>query len=282
MITRKDYNRELVDAALAVLLEIVNVLGEYRNGIALVGGWVPEFLLPDSKEKHVGSIDVDLALDHHVLREPGYQTICDRLVAAGYVQHGEQPFIFYRTFPVGGRNMTVEVDFLAKEYEGSSKRHRTQKIQDIRARKARGCDLVFEMNQEVRISGTRPDGRKDVAMIRIPTIAPFLVMKGMALADRNKEKDSWDIYFCVKNYPGTREELVEECRRHLAHKLVQEGLTHIAMKFASPGHVGPRAVADFEGVTDPQERERLQRDAYERVRYLLENLGLVDSDTGRP
>ncbi|GAH75557.1 unnamed protein product, partial [marine sediment metagenome] len=48
-------------------------------------------------------------------------------------------FIFYRTIPVkDGRNITVEVDLLAGEYGGTGKAHRTQSVQDVRARKARG------------------------------------------------------------------------------------------------------------------------------------------------
>ncbi|MHB1032969.1 MAG: hypothetical protein ACYC0X_34945 [Pirellulaceae bacterium] len=63
------------------------------------------------------------------------------------------------------------------------------------------------------------------------------------------------------------------------HGLVKEGLGRIAEKFASPEHVGPRFVADFEGLDDPEERALRQRDAYERVGQLLEKLGI---DAGRP
>ena len=37
----------------------------------------------------------------------------------------------------------------------------------------------------------------DKGAIRVASIVPFLVMKGMALADRLKEKDAYDIVFCV-------------------------------------------------------------------------------------
>jgi 5-methylthioribose kinase len=55
----------------------------------------------------------------------------------------------------------------------------------------------------------------------------------------------------------------------LKNKLAQEALVNIAGKFASPEHVGPQHVADFEGITDEDERARVQRDAYERVRAFL-------------
>jgi hypothetical protein len=99
-------------------------------------------------------------------------------------------------------------------------------------------------------------------------------MKGMALTDRLKEKDTRDIYYCVKNYPGDLDNLVNEFKPHIGNTLVREGLEKIRTKFASEGHIGPKFVADFEEVTDPEERAFLQRDAYERVNYLLEKLGL--------
>ena len=45
-------------------------------------------------------------------------------------------------------------------------------------------------------------------------------MKGMALHDRLKEKDAWDIYFILINHPGGLDALAQEIRRHLDHGLV--------------------------------------------------------------
>ena len=84
MVTKLDYNEQMVQAAHAVLLELVHVLGEYREGIALVGGWVPGLLLPEDADEHVGSLDVDIALDHKLLEEAGYETICEKLESRGY------------------------------------------------------------------------------------------------------------------------------------------------------------------------------------------------------
>lgn len=168
----------------------------------------------------------------------------------------------------------MEVDLLAGEYEGTGKSHRTQKVQDVQPRKARGCDLAFELSTEVTIHGVLPGGGQDSATFRVASIVPFLVMKGMALYDRLKEKDAWDIYFCIKNYPDGLKALVREFLPHVGHGLVQEGLEKIAGKFSSPEHMGPRCVADFDELTNPEEREILQRDAYEQVSYLLEKLGI--------
>ena len=47
-------------ASRAVLIEVANVLGAFREHLVVVGGWVPELLFPD--KGHIGSLDVDLAV----------------------------------------------------------------------------------------------------------------------------------------------------------------------------------------------------------------------------
>ena len=72
--------------------------------------------------------------------------------------------------------------------------------------------------------------------------------------------------------------LAERFKPRLKNGLAREGLQIIADKFASVDHYGPAAVAAFEAITDPEARAIRRRDAFERVRDLLERLGL--SQTG--
>jgi hypothetical protein len=39
-VTRSEYDAILVDAARSVMLELVHLLGEYRDDVVVVGGWV--------------------------------------------------------------------------------------------------------------------------------------------------------------------------------------------------------------------------------------------------
>ncbi len=268
---RSDYTAEAVEAARSVLLELAHLLGEYQESMVIVGGWVQQLLLSQAPRRHVGSIDVDIALDHRSLREVGYKTIGQLLLICGYRQ-SEQPFIFFRTVQMGDQTFEVEVDFLAGEYAGSTRGHRTQKVQDLRPRKARGCDLAVSLAIETTVSGTLPGGGKDTATVRVASIVPFLVMKAMALAGRLMEKDAWDIYYCIRYYPGGVNKIADEFRPHLENRLVQEAITKIAEKFASPEHVGPKHVADFDDISEPDERARYQRDAFERVNALISRL----------
>jgi len=71
MVTKKDYDAIQVEAARSVMLEVVRLLAEYRDDIVVVGGWVPALLIPQDRKRHIGSTDVDLALNHRTLTGPG-------------------------------------------------------------------------------------------------------------------------------------------------------------------------------------------------------------------
>ncbi len=271
VIKRTDYTAEAVEASRSVLLELTHLLGEYRDSIVIVGGWVPQLLIEHAPRQHVGSLDVDVALNHRNLQEVGYKSILQLLLFRGYRQ-SEQPFIFFRSVSIGKQTYEVEIDFLAGEYSGTTRGHRTQKVQDLRPRKARGCDLAVDLATETILSGTLPGGGKDTTSIRVASIVSFLVMKAMALAGRLMEKDAWDIYYCIRYYPGGVDRLVKEFEPHLGNGLVRESLGHLAEKFTSPDHIGPKQVADFDEITDPEERAFVQRDAFERVNTLLNRL----------
>lgn len=194
MVTKRtDYTAEAVEAARSVMLELTRLLGEYRDGMVIIGGWVPELLLSKAEHPHTGSLDVDVALNHQAISDAGHKTILELLLSHSY-SSGKQPFIFHRTVEINGNVHEVEVDFLAGEYAGTGRGRRTQKVQDMQPRKARGCDLAFDQVKEITLSGELPDGGKDRVRLRVSAIPPFLVMKGMALGSRLKEKDAWDIY----------------------------------------------------------------------------------------
>jgi predicted nucleotidyltransferase len=268
MVTRRDYNAEQVAAARSALLELMLVLGEYRDELVLVGGWAPTFLIPQASKAHIGSIDVDLAIDHTRVSDDAYATIRSLIESAGYEQIPNRVFSFRKKFG----DIAVQVDLMSGEYEGTGKRHRHQVIQETKLRKARGCDIAFVDPETAKIEGQLPDGARDSVVIQVASIGAFLCMKGHALDGRLKEKDAWDIVYCIREYPGGMDALVEKLRPMVHHGLMREALEKVAQHFASPEHRGPRHVADFEMETDPETREAIQRDAYERVQYVLTRL----------
>lgn len=276
MVKQSDYGEPEVQACFSVLLEIMTVLGEFRENVVIVGGNVPSLLFPLATEKHSGSLDIDLALDSNRMPYDTYKTVAKTLSARGYYRReAEQPFIFHRDIEgQNGRIITVEIDLLAPEYGGTGKSRRHQKIQDTVARKTRGCDLVFESAVRVNLTGTLPNGAENEVTIRVASIGPFLVMKGMALWERMKEKDAYDIYYCCRNYPGGLQAAVTDIRPLMSSYLAMEGLGKIKTKFASVDAIGPTSVADFLEIVDPEEKDRVKREAFEMVNALMNRLGI--------
>lgn len=161
MVTKSNYEKKEVDICLSVIVEIMTVLGRYKNNIILIGGWVPYFILDKKGKDHVGSIDIDLALDFKNISDESYRSILELLKKRGYMQ-GSQPFIFNRNIKTeDGLVYSIEIDLLSGEYGGTSKSHRTQKVQEINARKARGCDLAFEHNITLPVKSIMPDGAEN-------------------------------------------------------------------------------------------------------------------------
>ena len=66
----------------------------------------------------------------------------------------------------------------------------------------------------------------------------------------------------------------------ISNKLVQEGLGKIKAKFKDIDALGPVWLINFEDIDDEEEKERVKRDAYERVNTFLDTLGIEEFKEG--
>jgi hypothetical protein len=277
MVSISNYGEKEINACKSVLLELVHLMGEFKDDMVLIGGWTPSFLFPESDDPHVGNLDIDLALNFSKIQDDTYQTILNIFLKRGYIQDKEQPFKFFRKVEVEGTGaVNVEIDLMAREYGGTGKAHKTQKVQDVRARKARGCELAFDSSITVSLEGELPEGSKNKVSFKVAGIVPFLVMKGMVMFERMKEKDAYDIFYCVIHFHGGAKELANVFVPHLKNRLVIEGLEKIKAKFISIDQVGPKWVADFLELADREDREIIIRSAYEKVTEFLDILKISE------
>ncbi|MDZ4834216.1 MAG: hypothetical protein SGJ27_10605 [Candidatus Melainabacteria bacterium] len=270
---KEDYPQRELEACHRILMEMVNLLHEFSDHIALVGGWVPFFIAKSEVDPHVGSLDVDVAFDFKNISTETYETVLAILKDNGYYQSNpiHKPFQWWKDVKIDdGASVPVEVDLLAPEYGGRGQRHENQFVQDTRARKARGCDLVFSRLEEVILEGALPNGSRDTVRCKVAGVVPFLVMKGMALG-RGKPKDAYDIEYVIRNYPGGIAVIIELFQRDLDNKLVQEGLGRIRAKFESIDHTGPQDIVNFLGISEENKLVR-RRDAFDIVSELLDAL----------
>jgi hypothetical protein len=270
---KEDYPARELEACHRVLMEMVNLLRQFSDHIALVGGWVPFYIASSGVNPHVGSLDVDVAFDFENISSETYETVLAILKDNGYYQSNpvHKPFQWWKNVKVDdGDPVPVEVDLLAPEYGGRSKRHENQFVQDTRARKARGCDLVFSRMEEVTLEGTLPNGARDTVRCNVAGVVPFLVMKGMSLG-RGKPKDAYDIEYVIRNYPGGVAVIIDLFKRDIDNKLVHEGLGRIRTKFETIDHTGPQDIVSFLGIDEANQITR-RREAFDVVNELLDAL----------
>lgn len=274
--SQTDYSAGQREAANRVLLELVNILNDYQDEILVIGGWVPDLLFPE--QEHVGSIDVDLLIDHLSMskKDQAYLTIERILINNGYIKHTEKYFTYVKQVTVGKTDYVVEIDIMAGMYGGTKETHRSQRIQGVRALKATGGNFAFEVPPNVvKIEARRSDGALDTGHVRVISIIPFLVMKTAALG-RGKAKDAYDIYFCIKHY-GI-DELCTAFNPYLERGLVKEMIEKLNEKFSSPEHSGPTDVVLFLELIDEEEIEMMKRDVFEHVNQLITKLRLILDD----
>jgi hypothetical protein len=152
-----DYSEGQTAAAHRVLIELVNLFHEYSDDIRIVGGWVPDLMFPE--EGHVGSVDVDVLINHIKLKDSGYLTMSKILLRNGYEEHPDKYFSFTKRVQIDGINYDVDVDILAGMYGGTQKKKRSQHVQGVKALKATGGNFAFEFApQTIKVEAERTDG----------------------------------------------------------------------------------------------------------------------------
>jgi hypothetical protein len=104
-----DYTDRQVEAAHRVLVDVDQVLGSFGDAIVVVGGWVPDLIVPAPQTEHVGSIDVDLALDAQKLADGRYAELLRLLFDTGRYGRGEKTFQLVTAHAINGRDKPKDV-----------------------------------------------------------------------------------------------------------------------------------------------------------------------------
>jgi hypothetical protein len=265
-----------VDACRSVLIEVLTILAKDLDKLAVVGAWVPELAFPN--KGHIGSLDVDLALDARKLEPMAYESIRKKLTDAGYQQSLEMSNRFFRNIP--GRSFQVKVDLITGEFPELVADGTHHRIQELTVWKARGVDLAFLFQQDVAVDGILPNGGHNKVTAKMPIIAAYLCIKAITLSERMKGKDAYDICFCIENYQGGYKQLANEFQGKTDNSLIAEGIAILREKFKRYDSIGPlwaAQTAEEATVGTGFDLEMEQRRAYEIVNALLRE---IDRSTG--
>ena len=277
------YSKSVTESSKSVLVELLRILGSYRDYLVLSGGWAPYFILEKFGEggQHCGSVDIDFVLNPGLIDLKVYETIVSSIEKRRYKPYvagdGEVlPYRFYRNVksPLDGIEYKIEVDFISEpdvvKRLSPGKFLAVQK--DLQAVVIRGSSVVSSHNFEHDIEGILPSGAETKVFAKISDVVGSLVTKGLALKGRYKEKDAYDIYFVLRYYKGGPEKVAEEVRSFLGELVVAEALEEIRGKFRNVRSEGPFQVAYFLAPEDERLRERIQGEAYAVLRAFFDGL----------
>ena len=267
---QSEYGSRQTDAAHRVLIDLAQVLAPFQDCLVLIGGWVPYLLLPDAQEPHVGSIDVDLALDAEKLCDGRYAELLNVLLATRRYRPGVKPFQLITDVDLGDgdKPVQVEVEFLAPK-EARLEKNKPKLLQGFRVLQADACSTAFREPVQVVLDGRDIRGAKNRVSLLVASLADFLVMKAHALAGRDKLKDAYDIVFCLDNFPGGLEKLAGEWKQRSEEKEVMRTIEILSDKFTSVEYFGPKQVVEFFASQDPEAQAMQARRAFELVQKLL-------------
>jgi hypothetical protein len=224
---------EQVEATRLLLHEVCRLLAPHVADSVLIGGWVPDILFPDARPAHIGSVDVDMAL--RLQREQLDAVLL--LLAENHFRPGPNPYQFYKDVLLpSGRTIPARLDLL------TTQQHRAEALANPSHAPSpmHGVDIAFRNNTLIAINPA------DGVEARVAGIVAFLVMKSIALAERTKPKDAYDIHFCLEHHREGVEGIAAEFSNHFGDELILEARTVLEEKFRDEESEGPQMVADVE------------------------------------
>lgn len=275
--TNLSFSDQIADISLSHLLELMQLLHSYNEGLVVVGGWAPYFLLKQYQKEtdtfqHVGSVDIDIAVNPEIVDDIEYAKLEELLRQRGYEQHPDVRYTYIKKIGEGETQREIHVDFLAPMDGGTGSSHRHQRVQhDFLMRKAKGADLAFTHRFEFTLTGKLPNGADHRVTFYVADIVAMIAMKSYVLGQRYKDKDAYDLYSLVRHYKDGVATVAQEVKPYIKQLPFPEGIENVRTWFATQSSAGPAAVADFDHLAGADRDDQMQ-DAYLQVQRLIELL----------
>lgn len=274
--TADGYRGEHLALVRATCLYIATKLGDLMDELVVVGGLVPSLLVDQERgeagfERHAGTMDLDIGLTAALLDRGRYREISDRLRRSGFAQDENaagNPTRQRWKIEAQGK---VTIDFLippmSPEERGGSLRDLEP---DFAAVVAPGLQLAFRDRVLISLSGETIAGEDATRNIWVCGAGAFVVLKALAFDFRGENKDAYDVFYVLRNYGASIEDVVERLRPLLDDENTIRAIEILQRDFLSDNGVGPRRVAEFQtGRPDAA----IQADVVGFVGELLRRLG---------
>lgn len=285
--TAAGYDIDVTLACERTLLTLLSAFGSLKDTLRLVGGLVPRYLTPEAPPDvplHAGTSDVDVVLNLEVLA-PGneYTRLADQLKARGFVRWVEDgKATSWRWRRRVDEHLEVVVEFLrdaGDEAPGKSVNVSAESVSALTIKHAR---IVHDWYQEREVAAHLLDGGGlSVDTVRFADVPAFVILKAIALDQRQENKDAADLIHVIR-YAGSIKTVaslfIERIHSGQHQDAIQDGLTALARRFCDDRHgegyekTGAVAYARFIGSSDEDQQIALQRYAAGLIQALLDEI----------
>jgi hypothetical protein len=294
--TAEGYDAEVTVACERALLTLLGAFGGLKTTLRLVGGLVPRYLTPEAPPDvpaHAGTSDVDVVLNLQVIAEgDGYASLAEQLTSRGFERYinPEGKAAAWRWRRQVDEHTYILIEFLRDAGNEQPGRVVSVDGERVSALSVRYAGIVHDWFEEREISGQLLDDKGiSTETVRFADVPAFVILKALALDDRQENKDAADLIHVLR-YAGTlnevAEQFVERAKSKVHSDALDAGLEALRRRFCDDKHgegymkIGPVAFARFYNTGDEDELIREQRFAAGLVQELLnlvaERLGNLD------
>lgn len=274
----RDVSRE-TEACETALRSLLVELGPAADGVYLIGGLTPRFLVPEPPpgiEPHMGTTDVDLVLTLAASRVAGpADSLATRLHALGFdpkPEAGNAPaFRWVRRV----NETKVKLEFMCPAVTGDTLTVDPDPIpsagDELGALRLRGAELVERDYVESELSGPTLDAGDATVRLRFANLLPFIVLKAFALDQREKDKDGYDLVWLLSAYGHGPVDAARAARESPVARepVVERAIYLLRHRFSTPDARGPELYAAAYTPVDPVQRRGLQVYAFRTVDRFL-------------
>ena len=134
-----------------------------------------------------------------------------------------------------------------------------------------GVELGLKHNYWYKMRGEMPNGATTEIDFKMLDVVGCLGTKGIALGDRYKHKDAYDIVSVLDHYGNEVKEIADAFLQFLGESEIQESLERMGKMFSNERSEGPLLYADFLEPFNKEEREVFAQRAYMLVSEFLKS-----------
>lgn len=245
------YDREYTKLVRATCLYVATKLGDLLEEVVVIGGLVPSLLVDQDElaagvDAHPGTMDLDVGLAVTLLGDARYRTLTERLRQAGFERDATDRGNPTRQRWKIERREKVTVDFLIPPSLPGDRGGELRNIEpDFAAIIAPGLHLAFRDREQVAISGTTIVGERATRPMWVCSAGAYVVLKSLAFDSRGENKDAYDLYYVVRNYGTSVDDVASRLQPLLGDPAANEAIRILKRDFREHDGVGPSRVAEF-------------------------------------